>query len=881
MKYLPGAFACAFLVLCTRQHLTSQIVYADQLIAYTSCGVPCNAGIVNPSASVDGNTATYSEMRNNLGVGNYVSLETGFSVAASAEALVGVPIRKSGLLSDAALLAALRIELLDPSGNLIMQRNGLAVSDLNVMDATQNLYSVSMITPPGSYTIGRVRISLGGILNVTSQVYAGDPFYVNAAAGCGVQYANTVTGSGTTGVCVLCSVSGAANVTDASLTNYAAMSVPVGVGGRTYIEVSFPTGGNAGNYAGFLIGDGTGLLDVTLLGNIDIATYNGGTLVETRTVSSLLGLALLSGGTPSTLVGFNASASFNRLRISMGALASVLASMRVYGAVMYDPTPPMLSVAASPDTVFCSGTAASLSASAGYTSYLWNTGQSGQVITPGSSGRYMVTGYNASGCPFYSAPKNITILPAPALPSMQAANSNCIGGNALVKAYPALSTLNYQLRVSGGAAIGVPVAGNNDTLQLFSDPILTNTSYTVEVTNPVNGCQAQVAIPVTVQVPAAPASVFSSNDQTGCWVQAGDRFVHFMQPGTDRIIASLNPKSSNLGWVQFTGYNEVSIPEIQACYTTQTEFLHSALSRHWVIRSGSAPAGNVALRLYMSDADYTSLAAQANFNTNPSDDVSSVADLKLTKYSGSNENGSFADNCGTGSITLHLPGESGAVTAGTLGFDISGASFSGFSVPGFSELWLSGAGNSPLPVTIDNWSTACNEDGSIRASWNSISEVNNAFFILETSADEHTWTELYRMQGAGNSNQLLSYGPANLVLQSGHNFLRLVQQDFNGERSVKALSAVHCPFVAAGAGDEGWKLYPNPAVDLIRLEGPYPQSGVLQYRIMDISGKTVLQGNSSVGDGFYLQVPVEQLVSGLYVLRLSGAVEKVFRFRKR
>ncbi|MBL0911676.1 MAG: T9SS type A sorting domain-containing protein [Bacteroidia bacterium] len=881
MKYLPGAFACAFLVLCTHQHLTSQIVYAGQLIAYTSCGVPCNAGIVDPSASADGNTATYSEMRNNLGVGNYVSLETGFSAAASPEALVGVPIRKSGLLSDAALLAALRIELLDPSGNLIMQRNGLAATDLNVMDVTQNLYSVSMITPPGSYTIARVRISLGGILNLTSQVYAGDPFYVNAAAGCGVQYANTVTGSGTTGVCVLCSVSGAANVTDASLTNYATMSVPVGVGGRTYIEVSFPTGGNAGDYAGFLIGDGTGLLDVTLLGNIDIATYNGATLVETRTVSSLLGLALLSGGTPSTLVGFNASASFNRLRISMGALASVLASMRVYGAVKYDPTPPMVSVATSPDTVFCSGTAASLSATAGYTSYLWNTGQNGQVITPGSSGRYMVTGYNASGCPFYSAPKNITILPAPALPSMQAANSNCIGGNALVKAYPALSTLNYQLRVSGGAAIGTPVAGNNDTLRLFSGPILTNTSYTVEVTNPVNGCQAQVAIPVTVQVPAVPASVFSSNDQTGCWVQAGDRFVHFMQPGTDRIIASLNPKSSNLGWVQFTGYNEPTEPQVQACDASQPQFLYPALRKHWTISSDTAPTGNILLRFYMHDADHTSLATLANANTHPWDDINSVSDLKLTKYSGTNENDIFDDNCGTGVVTLHLPAESGSVTAGAAGFDIDGTSFSGFSVTGFSEFWLSGAGNSPLPVTIGHWQTGCQEDGRVRASWNSVSEVNNAFFILEASADEHTWTEVCRMEGAGNSNQLTGYQAENLVLQPDHSFLRLVQQDFNGERSVKALSAVHCPLWAAGADNEGWKLYPNPARDFIRVEGPYPQDGALHYSIMDITGKTVWQGNSSVEDGFYLQVPVEQLKSGLYVLRLSGAAEKVFRFQKR
>lgn len=878
MKYLPYAFLCAYMLFYVCREAKAQIVYANQLISYTSCGIPCNQGVVNAAASADANTVTFSEMRNNLGVGSFTSIETGFSVPASPQALVVVPVRKAGLLSDLALLQAIRVEVLDPLGNVIVQRSGINASDLNVLNASQSLYALSIRTPPGSYTIGRVRVTLGGILNVLSQLYLGDPFYVNASSGCGLQYANTLSASGTTGVCALCSVSSASNVTDASYTNYATMSVPVGVGGRTYIEVAFPTAGNTGDFAGFIIGDGSGLLDITLLGNIDVATYHGASLVESHTVSSLLGLAVLSGGTPSSLVGFNATAPFNRLRISMGALASVLATMRVYAAVKYDPTPPLITLTAAPDTIFCEGTAASITASGSYSSYSWNTGQSGHVITPSASGRYMVTAHSEEGCPFYSAPMHIVVNPRPALPTIQSANINCLGGNALIKAYQTQASMHYQLRVSGGgAAVGPVLNGNNDTLYLFSDAMYANTSYTVEVSNPLNGCQAQVAVPVTVTVPAAPASVFTENDHSGCWVKPGDRYIHFMQPGTSRIIASLNPQGSDLGWVEFRGYSDAAVPEIQSCDASQPQFLQSALQKHWTIRSGHTPVANVGLRLYYNDADFTNLSAHANANLSPTDDVSSPADLKLSKYSGTAENGSFADNCGTGTITLHLPAESGSVSTVQAGFTISGASFSGYTVSGFSELWLSGAGNSPLPAHIQNWEAECISGQWVQASWQSVSESNNAFFILESSADEVLWTEIYRLPGAGNSNEIRSYNTGNLSLPAAHRYLRLQQQDHNGMRSIKAYGSIYC---MPGSNKEMWQIYPNPAADVLTLQGPLEQYGNQRYELRDMSGKILLQGKINASATNQFGIPLGNLHTGMYLLYVYGPQNEVFRFLK-
>jgi hypothetical protein len=64
-------------------------------------------------------------------------------------------------------------------------------------------------------------LTLGSIQNISGQCTNTPKLSSNGA---------TVGSSGTAGLCLLCSVSGTANLLDADLTNFATISIPVGVG---------------------------------------------------------------------------------------------------------------------------------------------------------------------------------------------------------------------------------------------------------------------------------------------------------------------------------------------------------------------------------------------------------------------------------------------------------------------------------------------------------------------------------------------------------------------------------------------------------------------------------------------------------------------------
>src|SRR5690606_31772297 len=86
------------------------------------------------------------------------------------------------------------------------------------------------------------------------------------------------------------------NVIDNNYENYASILVPVGVGSTSSIAVrGINQTFSGGNFAGFII-ENTNLLNIDLLGNINIKTYKNNSPIETASGDTLAAnLKLLSG----------------------------------------------------------------------------------------------------------------------------------------------------------------------------------------------------------------------------------------------------------------------------------------------------------------------------------------------------------------------------------------------------------------------------------------------------------------------------------------------------------------------------------------------------------------------------------------------------------
>lgn len=133
-----------------------------------------------------------------------------------------------------------------------------------------------------------------------------------------------------------------ARIVDGDTTNYATYSFPlVSVGGSAQVTVrNNATTVNTDtiprySFAGFTIERVDGLLNLGLLNNIVITTFNGTTQQESRTAGGLLGLSLINGRNGLATVGFKTALPYNRIRITINTPVGINlgGSIRIYYAL--------------------------------------------------------------------------------------------------------------------------------------------------------------------------------------------------------------------------------------------------------------------------------------------------------------------------------------------------------------------------------------------------------------------------------------------------------------------------------------------------------------------------------------------------------------------
>jgi hypothetical protein len=163
-----------------------------------------------------------------------------------------------------------------------------------------------------------------------------------------------------------------------------------------------------------------------------------------------------------------------------------------------------------------------------------------------------------------------------------------------------------------------------------------------------------------------------------------------------------------------------------------------------------------------------------------------------------------------------------------------------------------------LPVKLTAF-TATAVSSGVALRWTTASETANKSFTVERSADGQTWQDLQVINGAGNSNTLLSYTYTDAQPLSGDNYYRLRQ---TSEDNSTSYSETRTVIVAAQSNKI--VAYPVPLTgDLCQLRGlTDPQQYV--YSVISIAGMTLHQGqlNSAA-------VNVGGLARGTYVLKLD------------
>lgn len=173
----------------------------------------------------------------------------------------------------------------------------------------------------------------------------------------------------------------------------------------------------------------------------------------------------------------------------------------------------------------------------------------------------------------------------------------------------------------------------------------------------------------------------------------------------------------------------------------------------------------------------------------------------------------------------------------------------------------------PLPVSLLTFNASLDqakEDAILR--WTTASELNNAFFAVEKSTDLEVFTEIAQVEGAGNSNHLISYSISDDDLQTGTTYYRLRQVDHDGSFSYSRIVCVNLK--------KEFSIQPlsNPVqegITKIRISGNAPEDAVIQ--LLDSDGRLLQQ--QSVNGRSLIEFEVQHYASGIYFLRLLSAEE--------
>jgi hypothetical protein len=492
------------------------------------------------------------------------------------------------------------------------------------------------------------------------------------------------------------------------------------------------------------------------------------------------------------------------------------------------------------------------------------------VASPTSTTTYTLTA-TANGC---SASDDMVVTvdqPSSAATAISGAGNLCLGTTAT-------------LSVQGGALAGTSdwewYEGSCNGTAIGTGPTITVTpsaSTTYFVTATANGtCPATPCTSGTVTLPT-PSNNLSGDGVTATCPVNQNGFVHLLASNGD-LVASINANGQNLGSVTATSYIEAAPLLVEACnHPGNITMMTSVLDRHWVITTEFQPTNPVEVLLPFTDSELSSLTVASQGNQNTSDNLNTIADLGATKYSGTNEDNLFPNNCiangGSGNFEWKPQATNGQVNTLLTGHQATNRYIT-VDVNSFSEFWLHATTDeSALPVELISFSANCTDNGEIKIHWSTASESQSSHFTLERSHNTEDWTFIDIIPAAGNSQNLINYTTVDIPEERTIAYYRLRQFDSDGTEREKWLTSSECTLESPNA----LLVYPNPAHNQVQitLSSTATDKHATIY-VKDLEGRNLMEQHAPIhpGNNTFL-LNINTLPSGVYFITIGSELLEI------
>ncbi|TXC81719.1 gliding motility-associated C-terminal domain-containing protein [Luteibaculum oceani] len=414
--------------------------FATQVLDFGACDpmVPliCPSGVENPENAVDGDPSTYATLTSTLGASlleTSAFLELGFDNPKAAGSNLSFSVQSLNQTLNADVLDQLVITVFDIEGNVVVKRENINTTDVQLISAESGLSLITIPTPFGAYEIQRVRFEIEALANVVQDLAL---FSVFADCACPATQATKVND--------FANASDVGNIIDNNPNSYATLDLPVGLVDDAFVTLEFSSAAQSGDYVGFVVAANSDVLDAGVIENLtvvllddlgnELAQFEDFTLLDlvaAEKAAGILGsvLGLSSGSASPYVLGGIVPDSLppvKGIKLVQEPVIGLNSSVRVYAA-FYQPGTQGIEVLGT-STFVCEQSAATLSAPEGYAGYLWSNGETTREITTNVPGLYGVTVFRDNGCSLFGAyaleSNNIEIDAQVTLPTCGNANGN-------------------------------------------------------------------------------------------------------------------------------------------------------------------------------------------------------------------------------------------------------------------------------------------------------------------------------------------------------------------------------------------------------------------------------------------------------------------------
>lgn len=167
-----------------------------------------------------------------------------------------------------------------------------------------------------------------------------------------------------------------------------------------------------------------------------------------------------------------------------------------------------------------------------------------------------------------------------------------------------------------------------------------------------------------------------------------------------------------------------------------------------------------------------------------------------------------------------------------------------------------------VPVELISFE-AIRKTNEVDLNWSTASEINNDYFAILHSTNGEDFEMIDKIDGHGNSAEVIKYSFTHSIPKKGINYYKLRQVDFDGSYEYSSIETVRIKEI------NEISVYPNPVQNELTISLQEEAGQNLSINIFDISGRVVLDKVLSVGTNTF-KIDLNELQKGNYLIRVEG-----------